>query len=457
MQQQKERARAARAGLGDVGWTDASGDLIDKTVKTEFTGYDELASDCEIRTILAGDESVSLLSGGRAVLVLDRTPFYAEGGGQVGDSGEIVTGTGVFCVEDTKKTPEGQYLHIGFVASGCISLGAARAEVNGARREAIMRNHSSVHLLQAALRKVLGTHVEQSGSYVDENRARFDFTHTAALTPDELQRVELLVNEQILRGSAVTATEMPVDEAKKLGAMALFGEKYGDVVRVVRMGDFSAELCGGTHVNDTAKVGLFKILSESSVASGVRRIEAVAGLNTLGLLHAQENRLLAVRAALKANSVDELVKKAESLQNEFKSVKKALENANITAAFTQIASELEKARTVGALRLVTTRFADIPVDALREASDKLRAKHTDVVCVFATVSGGKITFAAGCGKAALEAGANAGALLKAISPIVGGGGGGRPDSATSGGRDVSRLDEALGAAAGLLAAQLGAE
>ena len=457
MQQQKERARAARAGLGDVGWTDASGDLIDKTVKTEFTGYDELASDCEIRTILAGDESVSLLSGGRAVLVLDRTPFYAEGGGQVGDSGEIVTGTGVFCVEDTKKTPEGQYLHIGFVASGCISLGAARAEVNGARREAIMRNHSSVHLLQAALRKVLGTHVEQSGSYVDENRARFDFTHTAALTPDELQRVELLVNEQILRGSAVTATEMPVDEAKKLGAMALFGEKYGDVVRVVRMGDFSAELCGGTHVNDTAKVGLFKILSESSVASGVRRIEAVTGLNTLGLLHAQENRLLAVRAALKANSVDELVKKAESLQNEFKSVKKALENANITAAFTQIASELEKARTVGALRLVTTRFADIPVDALREASDKLRAKHPDVVCVFATVSGGKITFAAGCGKAALEAGANAGALLKAISPIVGGGGGGRPDSATSGGRDVSRLDEALGAAAGLLATQLGAE
>ena len=431
MQQQKERARAARAGLGDVGWTDASGDLIDKTVKTEFTGYDELASDCEIRTILAGDESVSLLSGGRAVLVLDRTPFYAEGGGQVGDSGEIVTGTGVFCVEDTKKTPEGQYLHIGFVASGCISLGAARAEVNGVRREAIMRNHSSVHLLQAALRKVLGTHVEQSGSYVDENRARFDFTHTAALTPDELQRVELLVNEQILRGSAVTATEMPVDEAKKLGAMALFGEKYGDVVRVVRMGDFSAELCGGTHVNDTAKVGLFKILSESSVASGVRRIEAVTGLNTLGLLHAQENRLLAVRAALKANSVDELVKKAESLQNEFKSVKKALENANITAAFTQIASELEKARTVGALRLVTTRFADIPVDALREASDKLRAKHPDVVCVFATVSGGKITFAAGCGKAALEAGANAGALLKAISPIVGGGGGGRPDSATT--------------------------
>ena len=320
-----------------------------------------------------------------------------------------------------------------------------------------MRNHSSVHLLQAALRKVLGTHVEQSGSYVDENRARFDFTHTAALTPDELQRVELLVNEQILRGSAVTATEMPVDEAKKLGAMALFGENYGDVVRVVRMGDFSAELCGGTHVNDTAKVGLFKILSESSVASGVRRIEAVTGLNTLGLLHAQENRLLAVRAALKANSVDELVKKAESLQNEFKSVKKALENANITAAFTQIASELEKARTVGALRLVTTRFADIPVDALREASDKLRAKHPDVVCVFATVSGAKITFAAGCGKAALEAGANAGALLKAISPIVGGGGGGRPDSATSGGRDVSRLDEALGAAAGLLAAQLGAE
>lgn len=310
-----------------------------------------------------------------------------------------------------------------------------------------MRNHSSVHLLQAALRRVLGTHVEQSGSYVDENRARFDFTHTAALTPDELQQVELLVNEQILAGSAVTATEMPIDEAKKLGAMALFGEKYGDVVRVVRMGDFSVELCGGTHIDDTAKIGMFKILGESSVASGVRRIEAVTGLNTLGLLHAQENSLLAMRAVLKANSVDELVNKAEALQNEFKFIKKALEKANITAAFTQIAAELEKAETVGGLRLVTSRFADIPVDALREASDRLRAKNDDVVCVFASVSDGKITFAAGCGKAALEAGANAGALLKALSPIVGGGGGGRPDSATSGGRDVSRLDEALGAAA----------
>lgn len=456
MQQQKERARAARAGLGDVGWTDASGDLIDKTVKTVFTGYDELSCGCEIRTILADDESVSVLAGGRAVLVLDRTPFYAEGGGQVGDSGEIITDTGVFRVEDTKKTPEGQYLHIGFVASGSVALGAARAEVNAPRRRAIMRNHSSVHLLQAALRRVLGTHVEQSGSYVDENRARFDFTHTAALTPDELQQVELLVNEQILAGSAVTATEMPIDEAKKLGAMALFGEKYGDVVRVVRMGDFSVELCGGTHIDDTAKIGMFKILGESSVASGVRRIEAVTGLNTLGLLHAQENNLLAMRAVLKANSVDELVNKAEALQNEFKFIKKALEKANITATFTQIAAELEKAETVGGLRLVTSRFADIPVDALREASDRLRAKNDDVVCVFASVSDGKITFAAGCGKAALEAGANAGALLKALSPIVGGGGGGRPDSATSGGRDVSRLDEALGAAAGLLAAQLGA-
>ena len=327
MQQQKERARAARAGLGDVGWTDASGDLIDKTVKTVFTGYDELSCGCEIRTILADDESVSVLAGGRAVLVLDRTPFYAEGGGQVGDSGEIITDTGVFRVEDTKKTPEGQYLHIGFVASGSVALGAARAEVNLPRRRAIMRNHSSVHLLQAALRRVLGTHVEQSGSYVDENRARFDFTHTAALTPDELQQVELLVNEQILAGSAVTATEMPIDEAKKLGAMALFGEKYGDVVRVVRMGDFSVELCGGTHIDDTAKIGMFKILGESSVASGVRRIEAVTGLNTLGLLHAQENSLLAMRAVLKANSVDELVNKAEALQNEFTEALSGLSDA----------------------------------------------------------------------------------------------------------------------------------
>ena len=455
MKLQKERARAARAGLGDVGWSDETGELIDKSLKTTFVGYDALSCDAEIISIISGNEAASVLSGGNGVILLDKTPFYAESGGQVGDTGVISMSSGIFKVTDTKKTPEGQYLHIGFVSSGSISLGKAAASVDESRRKAIMRNHSSVHLLQAALREVLGSHVEQAGSYVDERRARFDFTHSGALSSGEIEAVERIVNEKILDCLDVTAEEMPIDEAKKTGAMALFGEKYGDIVRVVRMGGFSCELCGGTHVKNTSAVGMFKIVSEGSVASGVRRIEAVTGMNTYMLMREYIDMLSGVQASLKAGSFEELAKKAEALQNDFKAAKKSLENANLTAALTKIASELENAEKIGAVRLVCCRFDDIPVDALRSASDGLRNRHPDSVAVFATVVGGKIYFVSGCGKDAVAAGANAGALLKQISAIVGGGGGGRADSATSGGRDVSRLDEALGAVGGVLAGQLG--
>jgi len=454
MKQQKQRAREARASLGDLGWSGDELSFIDKTVPTEFTGYTTFENDCEIITIIKDGEPASEIAGGKAILLLDRTPFYAESGGQVADTGVIATKTGVFCVEDVKKTHEGQHLHFGYVKEGVVSLGSAHAKIDGERRRDIMRNHSSVHLLQAALRKVLGNHVEQAGSYVDDKRARFDFTHFAALTPEEIGEVERLVNEEILKGSDIVVREMPLAQAKSEGAMALFGEKYGDTVRVVKMGDFSIELCGGTHLSTTAQAGLFKIIGESSVAAGVRRIEAITGRNTLEYLNSSEKLIQAVRAAVKANNVLDIPERVQTLQDELKHAKKELENANITIALAQIEQALTEAKKIGSVRLVTCRFADIPADALRLASDRLIDKHGDAVCVFATVNEGKVLFVARCGKEAVSAGAHAGNLLKAISPIVGGGGGGRPDSATSGGKDATKLDEAIAAAADVLAAQI---
>lgn len=454
MKQQKQRAREARASLGDLGWSGDELAFIDKTVPTEFTGYSAFENDCEIITIIKDGEPASEVAGGKAVLLLNKTPFYAESGGQVADTGEITTKTGVFCVEDVKKTHEGQYLHFGHVKEGVISLGTAHAKIDGERRRDIMRNHSSVHLLQAALRKVLGTHVEQAGSYVDDKRARFDFTHFAAMTPEEINEVERLVNEEILKGSEIIIREMPIAQAKAEGAMALFGEKYGDVVRVVKMGDFSIELCGGTHLSNTAQAGLFKIVSESSVAAGVRRIEAITGRNTLEHLNNSEKLIQTIKTAVKANNVSDIAERVQTLQDELKHAKKELENANLTIALAQIEKAFADAKEIGNVKLVTCRFAEVLADSLRLASDRLIDKHDDAVCVFATVNEGKVLFVARCGQEAVKAGAHAGNLLKAISPIVGGGGGGRPDSATSGGKDASRLDEAIEAAADVLAAQI---
>ena len=456
MKEQKKKARDARATLGDFGWSDENGDLIDKNLVTEFRGYEMTECDAEILSMMKDGELQSVIGGEgeKATIVLSQTPFYAESGGQIGDTGFIKTEKGIFEVDDTKKTVNHQTVHIGRLVSGEITLGKAHAEVNAERRAAIARNHSAVHLLQAALRKVLGSHVEQSGSYVDEHRARFDFTHFQALSADELRQVESIVNNAILSGLPVVTDVMPIEEAKKSGAMALFGEKYGDFVRVVRMGDFSKELCGGTHLDNTAKAGLFKIVSESSVAAGIRRIEAITGYNVLDAINEDARIIASVQNTLKATSPAELSKRAEAVIAEMKGYKKALDAANAAAALSKIKSSIADADEISGIKVVKCSFEGLPVDALRTAADEVLSECDCVVCVFATVNDGKITFVSGCSKSAVAKGAHAGKLLSQISPICGGGGGGRPDSASSGGKQPEKLSDAMNAVNNVLTSQL---
>ncbi len=455
MKEQKERARSARRFATDyMGGGVDLGEIIDKTEKTVFVGYTEYETKATIKHIIKDNEAVSEISGGNAIIILDTTPFYAESGGQVGDSGVIETTDGVFKVQDTQKTPDGQYLHIGVLESGTVALGEATAKIDSDRRAAIMRNHSTAHLLQAALRKTLGTHVEQAGSLVDEHRVRFDFTHFSALTAEEIATVEQLVNAEILSGEEISCIEMTLEEAKATGAMALFGEKYGDRVRVVKMGGFSTELCGGTHLNNTAKAGLFKIISESSVAAGVRRIEGITGLSILKQCKKDEDLISEVSSVLKAANKGELVHRAESVVGEAKNFKRELEAMNQKAAMAQVESSAANAEEVNGIKLVIASFENMPADALRTAADTVKDKYPNSVCVFASVANDKVSFVAGCGKEAVAHGAHAGMILKNISPICGGGGGGRPDSATSGGKDASKLSEALSAVRAILETQI---
>lgn len=453
MQEQKKRAREARANI-DAGWAGDALSMVDKSVATVFTGYSELSSECNIEYIISEGEDNAFISGGSAVVITDRTPFYAESGGQVGDTGVIRTANGVFTVTDTRKTPEGIYLHTGTVSEGTIEKGAAAASVDPERRAAIARNHSALHLLQAALRRVLGTHVEQAGSYVNDRIGRFDFTHGSAVTAAELQEVEDLVNAQILADIEVTTDIMSPDEARANGAMALFGEKYGDKVRVVSMGDFSKELCGGTHVARTGRLGLFRIASESSVAAGVRRIEVLTGLNTLDELRRTESLLSEIGKVVKSAGREDIINKAEALSEETRRLRKELESMNRKAAFAAVESAYAGAEDVSGLRLMRASFEQLPADALRDAADKIISAHPEAVTLFASVTGEKVVLVSACGTQAVESGAHAGNLLKAVSPIVGGGGGGRPNSASSGGKDASRLPEAMAAASGILASQI---
>lgn len=453
MQEQKKRAREARANI-DAGWAGDALSMVDKSVATVFTGYSELSSECNIEYIISEGEDNAFISGGSAVLITDRTPFYAESGGQVGDTGVIRTANGVFTVTDTRKTPEGIYLHTGTVSEGTIEKGAAAASVDPERRAAIARNHSALHLLQAALRRVLGTHVEQAGSYVNDRIGRFDFTHGSAVTAAELQEVEDLANAQILADIEVTTDIMSPDEARANGAMALFGEKYGDKVRVVSMGDFSKELCGGTHVARTGRLGLFRIASESSVAAGVRRIEVLTGLNTLDELRRTESLLSEIGKVVKSAGREDIINKTEALSEETRRLRKELESMNRKAAFAAVESAYAGAEDVSGLRLVRASFEQLPADALRDAADKIISAHPEAVTLFASVTGEKVVLVSACGTQAVESGAHAGNLLKAVSPIVGGGGGGRPNSASSGGKDASRLPEAMAAASGILASQI---
>ena len=445
MKSQKERARQARANIS--GWSNAAGSLLSDMPKTSFEGYTEAACEAKIIGIIADDMSVNEISEGECSVILDTTPFYGESGGQVGDSGLITKDGAVLTVTDTKKT-DGVYVHICTVSNGIFKVGdTVRAEIDTERREAIRRNHSSCHLLQSALRRVLGNHVEQAGSYVDGDKMRFDFTHFSAMTADELAEVEAIVNKEILTGIEVDTREMPIDEAKKLGAMALFGEKYGKIVRVVRMGDFSTEFCGGTHVDNTARIGLFKIISETSVAAGVRRIEAVTGLGLLALIADKESLINSTAAELKSANASEIAKRAAQLQGELRAAKREIDSLNSGIAASKIGEIVNNAVDVKGVKLATAEFDGMQLDVARSLADEIKANHSNTVAVLAITSEGKLNFIAVAGKDAVAAGVHAGKLVGAVSAVTGGKGGGRPDSAMAGGRDASKTAEALSIAA----------
>ncbi len=452
MKIQKERARAARANIS--GWSDASKNLVSEFSATEFVGYTCDSCEGKVLGIVSDDTLVDEITEGDFTLITDRTVFYGEGGGQVGDTGVIFDNDTMITVTDTKKV-DGIYLHMCTLVSGDVKVGdAVRLDINRNRRESIMRNHSACHLLQAALRQVLGNHVEQAGSYVDESRVRFDFSHFAALTEKELREVETLVNYHILIAEEISTLETDIETAKKSGAMALFGEKYGDKVRMVKMGNFSTELCGGTHMDNTGKLGLFMIISESSVAAGVRRIEGTTGMGVLALIAEKDNLIGETAKELKVGNPLDLPKKVAQLQNELKGAKSEIESLNSKLAAGQTDAIKAGVKTVNGINLIIHTLKDAASDMPRSICDELKASDDNVVAVIALVNGDKLTFSACCGKNAVSKGAHAGMILKNVSAICNGGGGGRPDSASSGGKDISKLDEALNAVEGILLSQL---
>lgn len=443
--EQKKRAREARAKLGGIGW---DGDLLsffDKSKKTLFEGYTKYETEAKILAIIDAETNEPVdMSADNFIIITDKTVFYGEGGGEVGDTGYISTENGKARVVDTKKT-DGIYLHICETVSGSFQTGDnITMELDKERRAAISRNHSATHLLDAALRRVLGDHIQQAGSYVSDSVARFDFTHFSAVTPEELKKVELLVNEKILEAIDVTADEMDIESAKKSGAIALFGEKYGARVRVVRMGDFSSEFCGGAHVTNTGKIGLFKIISESSVAAGTRRIEAVTGFEAYKLLCSKTDIVSKTMAALKASDENDIPSKIANLETELKETKRALEEANVKIAKSNLAKSLENASVCGELNVVSM-VSDMPVNTLRTLGDEIKAENDNTVALLCSNSDGKLTLCCVCGKNAVKKGVTAPAVLKKLSAIVGGGGGGKPDSATAGAKNPEKLAEALSA------------
>jgi alanyl-tRNA synthetase len=456
MSGQKERARAATAALGDFGW--ANLDLgLPKENSTQFTGYASFAEDdAVIWAIVSENETVSVINEGcEGILVLDKTPFYAEMGGQVADTGYITCGASVFEVTDVRKSRDNKYLHTGKAVKGSFTVEShVRAEINTDRRRAVMRAHSATHLLQAALRKVLGSHVEQAGSLVMPDVLRFDFTHFTAITADEMREIDRLVNEQVLNDLKVNIREMPIEEAKKEGAMALFGEKYGDIVRVVKMGEWSKEFCGGTHLSNTAKIGSYKTTSEFSVAAGVRRIEAVVGLKALEVYN-EASQLNAETAEILKTNTAELKNKAAQYMSDMRELKRTAEKLQSKLIRGEAELMLSKAQTVGGIRVVTALTGDVNADWLRTMGDYLRDRDENVAAVLAAVSGDdKITFLASCGKGSVSAGVRAGDLIKAVAKLTNGSGGGKPDSAMGGGKDMSKLDEALASVKDLIASVL---
>ena len=446
MDEQRERARAATAALGDFGW--AAIDLgLPKNEETEFTGYKDFVNDdAKVLAIVSDGELCSeIREGDEGIIVLDKTPFYAEMGGQCADVGDIETKDALFRVTDVHKSKDGKYMHSGAVLKGNFNVDdIVKAEIDADRRRAVMRAHSATHLLDAALKQVLGDHIEQAGSLVTPDTVRFDFTHFAAVTPEELEKIEEIVNDQILADLAVDIREMPIAEAKKSGAVALFGEKYGDIVRVVSMGDFSKEFCGGTHLSNTAKVGLFRIVAEYSVAAGVRRIDAVVGRKAREFLRdtVSVNRNI---AEILKTSPGELINKVNQNQNEQRELRRALEKLRTKLIQQETNGFLLASKEVKGVKLITAVLEEADSDALRSAGDYLKSKSEDIVAVLASVNDGKISFIAVCGKGAVARGVKAGEIIKNVTRIAGGSGGGKPDVAMGGGKDVMKVDDALAA------------
>ena len=441
---QKQRSRKARKNAGADAWVSDSVDLSD-IAATEFIGYTEYESESKVLAIVKNGERVDRAQeGDSVVIVLDRTPFYAESGGQVADTGELNVGGCSIDIDDVKKDASGIFLHGGVITTGTLAVGdTANALIDVERRREIMRNHTAAHLLQAALREVLGTHVQQAGQLVNEDVVRFDFTHFSAMTAEELIKVEKRVNDIILEGIPVTCTEMSIDEAKKKGAMALFGEKYGDVVRVVEAGDFSKEFCGGTHVDNTAKVGLFKIKQEGSVAAGVRRIEAVTGHNVIGYLSDTVVAVGQAAEALHINNPLEIVAGAARIAERLKEAEREIEQLKEKLAADDVNNIIDNAEKVGDTMILTAMYNGMSADMLRKIGESVKDAVEDAVGVVAGVSDGKLAFCCVCTKAAVAKGLKAGNIVREVAKIAGGNGGGKPEIAMAGGKDITKADEAL--------------
>ena len=456
VEEARMKAKSVKRDGAETDWRNTGVSFKD-IAKTEFTGYEENNTDATVVALVSNGERADFVESGDAILVLDKTSFYAESGGQAGDKGVITIGDSTFEVTNTTKDADGVVLHHGTLTGDAIKVGDnAVSSYNEENRKATMRNHTAAHLLQAALRTVLGTHVEQAGQLVDANEVRFDFTHFTGMTGEELKKVEDLVNEEILNATEMLVKEMPIDEAKAMGAMALFGEKYGDVVRVVKAGDFSTELCGGTHVDNTGKIGLFKIVNESSVAAGVRRIQAVTGKNVLKYIEEKNNLLYATAECFKVGNVSALPQKAVAVANELKAKEKEISTLKAEINSFKTAGIMAGAVDVNGIQLVVYYGGELDANGLRGMAETARDSAPNTVAVIAgsNAEKGTCSFACACGKDAIASGAHAGNIVREVAKVAGGSGGGKPDMAMAGGKDISKIDDALMSANEILKSML---